>query len=211
MRRLSSLHWLFDNRLWLLLAVVASDSHAQQTPADRLIKHLDSIGSLHATFEQSSSRSEQQSGELWLQKPDRFRLETLAPLSQIIVSDGASLWIYDRDLEQVIIDDLDQRAEEMPILLLAGKADELVADYEVDFYADESREHFVLHPIDDRGAFGKLGITLESGLPVSVTIESTLQELVRIDFKVQGNKTLVEGLFTFQVPEGIDVIDDRQG
>ena len=193
----------------LALSLVCSASQAEPSPAERLVGLLSVITSLHATFEQSSRSQGSQAGEIWLEKPNRFRLETVAPLSQTIVSDGDALWTYDRDLEQVIISTLSNRIDTLPILLLTGDAGKLVTDYRVDFFEDEIQQYFLLHPHDDQSVLGRLSITFEKGQPVSVGVDTATREPTIIDLKVVPDSDVSETLFQFALPAGVDVIDDR--
>lgn len=193
----------------LLLIVDHSKAEDELSPAERLISLLDGVSTMQARFEQSSRTQEAQRGEIWLQKPNQFRLETQAPLSQTIVSDGASMWTYDRDLEQVIISSLSNRVEELPILLLAGNAGELVDDYRVDFFEDEVQQFFLLQPLREEGILGRLSITFEAGLPIAVGVDTATNERTIINLEVKDNINMSDDTFVFDVPEGIDVIDDR--
>ncbi|MBO6564478.1 MAG: outer membrane lipoprotein chaperone LolA [Pseudomonadales bacterium] len=195
--------------LSLLLFANPSRANDELSPADRLIGLLDAVSTMQARFEQSSRTQEAQRGEIWLKKPNQFRLETQAPLSQTIVSDGHSLWTYDRDLEQVIISTLSNRVEELPILLLAGDAGELIDDYRVDFFEDEVQQFFLLQPLKAEGILGRLSITFEAGLPVSVGVDTATNERTNINLEIQEITNMPDDTFTFEVPDGIDVIDDR--
>lgn len=209
MRLLSNVFLL----LCVVFAVHASDE-PELAPADRLKALLTDIRTLHATFvqtsrEQTSRGQDPQAGEVWLEKPNLFRLETIAPLSQTIVSDGESLWTYDRDLEQVIISSLSHRVEDLPILLLAGEASQLVDEYRVDFYEDETRQYFVLYPLEAESILSRLSIAFEAGTPVSVGVDTATQQRTIIDLTVIQNEAVAGERFEFVMPEGADVIDDR--
>lgn len=197
---------------WLIgLLAIFSPALAEQehSPADHLVSLLENIPMLQASFQQSSRTQEAQSGTIWLRKPNQFRLETEAPLSQTIVSDGDSLWTYDRDLEQVVISSLSHRIEELPILLLAGDASSLVNDYRVDFFEDEVQQFFLLQPLQAEGILGRLSITFEDGSPVSVGVDTATHERTVINLTVHQEPVIAEDTFTFTLPDGIDVIDDR--
>lgn len=197
---------------WLIgLLSIFSPALAEEerSPADRLVTLLDNITSMKASFQQSSRTQEAQSGTVWLQKPNRFRLETAAPLSQTIVSDGESLWTYDRDLEQVVISSISHRVEELPILLLAGDAANLVDDYRVDYFEDEVQQFFLLQPLQSEGILGRLSITFEDGSPVSVGVDTSTHERTVINLELQPEPDIADETFTFTIPDGIDVIDDR--
>ena len=72
-----------------------------------LISKLNSIKSLDCHFVQTVSSKNatisKTSGQILLSRPGRFRWETREPSAQLIVADGQNLWIYDKELEQVIV------------------------------------------------------------------------------------------------------------
>ncbi|MGV0036220.1 MAG: outer-membrane lipoprotein carrier protein LolA [Candidatus Azotimanducaceae bacterium WSBS_2022_MAG_OTU7] len=188
----------------------------QLAPAERLVRVLSGIQTLHAEFAHEAAHeaasSETQTGEIWLSKPGLFRVETGAPLSQTIVSNGVSMWTHDRDLEQVIISPLNTRVDEMPILLFSGAPDLIPKSYSIEFFGDEHRRHFRLTPIDSTNLITMLILTFEDDLPASISVENAAGERRTIKLtNVSDRVNVNEQTFTFQVPEFADVIDDRPG
>src|SRR4051812_39754514 len=59
-------------------------------------------------------------GTMQFVRPGRFRWEYDKPYEQTIVGDGAKLWIYDKDLNQVTVRKLDKALGASPAALLAG-------------------------------------------------------------------------------------------
>ncbi len=59
-------------------------------------------------------------GTFSFQRPGKFRWVYETPYEQLIVGDGEKLWVYDRDLNQVIVRKLDRRLGSTPAALLAG-------------------------------------------------------------------------------------------
>ncbi len=59
-------------------------------------------------------------GTFSFQRPGKFRWTYETPYEQLIVGDGDRLWIYDRDLNQVIVRKLDRALGSTPAALLAG-------------------------------------------------------------------------------------------
>jgi len=62
-------------------------------------------------------------GTMQFQRPGKFRWEYHKPYEQTIVGDGAKLWIYDKDLNQVTVRKLDRALGNSPAALLAGSND----------------------------------------------------------------------------------------
>lgn len=184
----------------------------QPDAAARLVSILAGLHTLHAEFSHEVSPSEIQTGEIWLSKPGFFRVETDAPMSQTIVSDGVSMWTHDRDLEQVIISPLNNRVDEMPILLFSGEPEAIARNYTIEFFEDEQIQHFLLTPIDNTNLITKLVLSFQDSQPFSISVENATQERMTIKLSNVGELVdLTEQMFTLQVPEFADVIDDRPG
>src|SRR5690554_5620765 len=93
------------------------------------------------------SKVQETRGSLKAKRPGLFYWETHAPMSQFIVSDGNNVEVYDPDLEQVTVHNLDDRIQTTPALLLSGEVDNLEDTYRVSGreVSDDIRE-FTLEP-----------------------------------------------------------------
>ena len=74
----------------------------------RLEKYLNDITTFEAVFEQSliSESDELQEiskGTFFLSRPGKFLWEYSQPYEQSIIADGKKIWVYDKDLEQVTV------------------------------------------------------------------------------------------------------------
>jgi outer membrane lipoprotein carrier protein len=211
------MHLLSKFVLLCLISLAAIFSGAafcgeQPGPEARLVHILDSLQTLHAEFTHQTALSEVQRGEIWLKKRGLFRVETGAPLNQTIVSDGVSMWTHDRDLEQVIISPLNTQVDEVPILLFSGEPEAISRKYVIEFFESEQIQHFLLTPIDNTNLITKLVLSFQNSLPVSIFVENAMQK--RTTLKLINVSELVdvtETMFTLQMPESADVIDDRPG
>src|SRR5690606_14711346 len=90
--------------LFLPLSTYAGDL-AADTAAKKLNQSLTELQSMQARFEQwvadkSQTTLQHVTGSMWIQRPGQFRWDTDEPYPQQIVSDGKTLLIYDKDLEQ---------------------------------------------------------------------------------------------------------------
>ncbi|MFZ8977552.1 MAG: outer membrane lipoprotein chaperone LolA, partial [Pseudohongiellaceae bacterium] len=141
--------------------------------------------------------------------PDKFRVESHPPLSQTIVSDGSNLWTFDADLEQVIISNLSNSAENIPILFFASNPARLKDSYQVDAFADEELHHFLLIPTAPNANISRVAIAFDGPLPVRLSFQNAMQERTVIKFVDRTTDTGNEDVFNFSAPDGVDVIDDR--
>lgn len=182
--------------------------------AERLTNLLEPLETYEARFEQlildgSGERLQQANGQMWLSRPGKFRWEVAAPYRQEVVSDGAEVYLFDPDLEQVTVQALDQRITHTPALLLSGSVGELTNSYEVSQQQQGGSETFRLVPQSPDTLFEELHMTFRGEqLAALQMIDSTGQETV-IEFSdVRTNHTIDASRFAFQVPEGADVIRD---
>ncbi len=200
------------SRFFILLLVVSGSVHSKPPaePAERLAGVLSGIDSLYARYEQQSSAPGAQAGEFWLKKPGHFRVDSGPPLSQTVVSNSSTLWTYDLDLEQVIISDVQSGSVEIPLLLFAGDPAEIAARYDIEFFEDEVRQHFVLRPHDNSSLVQALALSFEDDVPASILVETSMQERTTITLHDQAALTEADDArFDFQPPAYVDVIDDR--
>lgn len=195
--------------LGLLLLTFTPFTQGAEAP-DKLIGLLNGIDMLTARYEQESQGNVQK-GQFWLSRPDQFRLSASAPISQTIISDGDSLWTHDLDLEQVIVTGLRETASDIPLLLFAGQPEKLRDTYDVEWFADEALQHFVLTPVDQTGAIGSIAVSFAGALPQRLVFQTAMQQRTVVNFYEVSAAPIDAEMFTFQLPEGVDVIDDRAG
>ncbi|MDP4599143.1 MAG: outer membrane lipoprotein chaperone LolA [Pseudomonadales bacterium] len=176
---------------------------------------LDQLQTLRAAFIQTTTDKnrrvvQQTRGQLWVSAPGRFRLETVEPAVQTLVSDGESFWSYDSDLDQVIITPLQHDISQVPILLLGGDAGRITEQYLVVHYAADGHEFYVLKPRDTGSLFEALTIEFAEALPVSIVLRDSLGQHTAIELAdVSPNQQVDAAVYTFITPPGVDVIDDR--
>src|SRR3954469_21288147 len=116
----------------LLAAVAQAQEKNPESPATvvaRVQKYYDATKDLRASFEvqiDSASRAPSKaSGEVLLKKPGKMRWDYAKPEKKLMVSDGATLWVYEPDDEQAYKQDLRGNAlpAQVSFLLGEGKLD----------------------------------------------------------------------------------------
>lgn len=70
--------------------------------------------------DKSGRVTQRASGRMAFARPGKFRWDYKAPYEQVIVGDGAKLWLYDVDLDQVTVKPLGEVIAGTPAALLAG-------------------------------------------------------------------------------------------
>jgi outer membrane lipoprotein carrier protein len=197
------------------VASQAADTLADTDRTGQLVGLLDRLKTLRAAFIQTTTDKNQRviqqtRGQLWVSAPGRFRLETIEPAVQTLVSDGESFWSYDSDLEQVIITPLQHDISQVPILLLGGDAGRIADKYLVVYYESEGHGFYVLEPRDEGSLFAALTIEFAEAVPVSIVLRDSLGQRTSIELAdLAPNEPVAATVYTFITPPGVDVIDDR--
>ena len=192
-----------------LLLIWPPDSRASDS-REFLIQSLEKVESMQSFFEQTRSGSDEKfSGQLLFQKPNLFRMEIGPPVSQTIISDGDYLWVYDKDLEQVIVSHLTNSLSEMPFMrLLSEPRDFLMGSEIVNLSQNEKRFRISVKENENPLEFVDLDFT--DGLISRVFVASRIGEPLEVFF---NQMSLLEFLpkknFIFVLPENIDLIDHR--
>lgn len=151
------------------------------------------------------------SGELWAERPDRFRWEISAPFAELLVGDGRMLWLWDPDLEQVTVRPYDDRLRGTPALLLSGDPAELIAGFEVALVsAQGSRRVYLLTPRSGDGLFDRLEMVFVDDLPQTLVIHDGMGQRTELVFEAARADFEPEpGRFSFEIPDGADVLREE--
>lgn len=202
----------------MLLAVLSTASlfaHADDEAAvQRLTQLLNQAQTITARFSQlsldgSGTQLQETSGELALKRPGLFRWHTDAPMEQLLVSDGKQVWLYDPDLEQVTIQALDQRLTHTPALLLSGDVSQIRENFQITFKEGGSVVDFILKPKSKDTLFDSLRLSFRNGVLNDMQLIDSIGQRTNILFmSVKMNEPLDDKQFSFEIPEGADVIQE---
>jgi len=207
--------WL--KQFFLVLAgglLAQSLAFAQSDAVGRLTALLADVQTIEANFEQltldaSGTRIQELQGRMQLKKPGKFVWVTEEPLPQELVSDGEKIWLYDPDLLQVTIQNMDERMSHTPALLLSGQADKISESFEVSYQSNERMIEFSLLPKDPDTLFDRLRLTFVNGELNDMHLEDAVgQKTSLYFFDLRMNQPLADDLFVFAVPDGVDVIEE---
>ena len=212
-----TLAWPDSERTALLVAcALCFVTPTMANDGARLSALLAGMKSFQANFEQVVMNQfgeplQTTTGTLHWQRPHRLRWETDDPYPQLVLADGKSLWVFDPDLEQVSVQPLAETMDGTPATFLAGTADDLSTHFDV--RSDETSERglqFVLTPRDEASLFGHLTLTFSAQNALAgLDIADHLDQRTRTTFhNARKNPTLPLALFTFEVPQGVDVIGE---
>lgn len=176
---------------------------------------LDNLQTLHARFEQrqfseTGKLLEISKGEVYVKRPGKFRWEYQSPYDQLIVADGRSVWIYDKDLEQVTIKNLNDALGKTPALLLSadGKVDNNF--FIVNLPPQGNLTRLLLKPKSEEAQFASIQMNLQDNILSGLELKDNFGQTTFISF-MQVNKNLAfqDDLFAFKPPSGTDIIENR--
>ncbi|WP_331345207.1 outer membrane lipoprotein chaperone LolA [Cellvibrio sp. UBA7661] len=192
-------------------ALAADDQAAAQ-----LRKQLDAMNSLQGNFVQTTydnkdgAEQDSSSGEFMLMRPGKFYWKTLDPMPQLLVSNNKTIWLYDPDLETVTVREFTDDLRETPALLLSADAEQLRKQFSVTRdTSNKTADAFTLTPKVTEGMFQHLTLVFKNGQLTEFSIKDSLGQVTRCALSnVQRNKPLAEEKFFFQIPEGVEVLQD---
>ncbi len=182
------------------------------------------VEDLHGAFRQESyvaalDESESSGGEMWFAKPGKMRWEYAQPRPQSVVVNQGTLWLYQPDKAQVLIDDIGNvLLSSLPISFMMGVGN-LSREFELKG-ACRGPEGVILRLIP-RKTKGESTDALEGfdllvdaaqSLPKGAKISSLGGNITAIVFSdLVKNGGAKEGRrFVLEYPKGVDVMDRRQ-
>ena len=193
-----------------LLSVVASPAAA--SGLGQLKAFIDGARTGTATFRQvvaskSARVPQESSGTFAFARPGKFRWSYDKPYSQLLVGDGDKLWIYDRDLNQVIVKKLDRALGATPAALLAGN-NTLEGNFDLaDAGSAEGLEYVEAKPKTPDTGFDRVRIGLKDNLPKTMELQDSFGRVTQLMFdSFERNPALDPGTFKFVPPPGADVV-----
>lgn len=199
--------------LILLLALVAAGAEAASL--ERFKSFLRTTQSARAEFTQRVSDRQgkplqESSGSFSYVRPGRFRWVYAKPNPQLIVGDGARVWIYDEDLNQVTVSRMARALGSTPAALLAGSA-----EIEQEFVFTEAGmegglEWLEAKPRDREASFERIRLGMGAGGVEAMELFDHFGQTTRLRFsKLVRNPPLDPESFRFTPPKGADVLGEQ--
>lgn len=160
-------------------------------------------------FDRAGRRTQEASGELFFSRPGKFRWVYRKPYAQLIVGDGARLWVYDEDLDQVTVRPLDQSIGESPAALLAGDND-IGKLFDLRDVPDrDGLEWLEATPKSREGSFESVRMGFRGNDLAVMELRDNFGQTTLLRFtRLQRNPRLGASLFRFTPPKGADVIGE---
>lgn len=152
---------------------------------------------------------EEGAGEVWMQRPDRFRWSYLGEFPELIVADGEHIWMYDESLEQVTVRQQSDLGGDSPLLVIMD-----LSLLDERFTVTELGTVTGLHLIeliarDPEAQFERLVLGFQDDTLQRLVLEDAFGLRTELRFtELRRNPDIPEGHFDFEPPEGVDLIGD---
>ncbi|MGI9332048.1 MAG: outer membrane lipoprotein chaperone LolA [Gammaproteobacteria bacterium] len=180
----------------------------------RLDEFLTGLKSMHADFDQSvfdedDVLQDSAVGVMYLSRPGRFRWEYSQPMPQLIVGDGAEVWVYDPDLAQVTVRSQSETLGNTPAAVLTSERPVVEAFVVNDLGERDGLALVGLSPRDEESTFSDIRMGFDAAGLAMMELEDNFGQTTRLVFRNASFNTDIDvDLFNFVPPEGADVIRD---
>jgi len=194
------------------LLFVSTTVHA--AGLERMKEYFQNIQSAQANFHQvvtdkQGHKTQEVTGNMRLQKPNKFRWDYDKPYVQQIVGDGEKIWLFDPELNQVTVRSFAKAASSSPAALLAGGKD-IERSFTI---KDTSRkgdlEWVTAIPKVRETGFERLFLGFKGDELMEMELHDSFGNRTAIEFSdVQRNPKLPADSFKFVPPRDADVLRD---
>lgn len=202
----------------LALSVLAIAAHAG--PMESLENFIRNAKTGRADFTQvitapsrdgQAARTKSSSGTFEFQRPSRFRFEYRKPFEQTIVADGDTLWLHDKDLNQVSQRKQAKVLGSTPAALIAASPDlaTLKRDFDLQPLPDRDGLQWVqATPKQKEGQLTNMKVGFRGDQLAALDIlDSFGQRSVLTFTNMQVNAAVAAEAFKFVPPKGADVVN----
>lgn len=147
------------------------------------------------------------SGSFVFARPGKFIWTYQKPYEQVLQADGETLYIYDKDLNQVTTRKLGNALGSSPAAILFG-SNKLEENFTLsEAGARDGMEWLNATPKAKDTSFEQISIGLKGGVPMAMELKDTFGQTSRLTFtNFQRNPQLGAQQFKFTVPQGADVV-----
>jgi outer membrane lipoprotein carrier protein len=153
--------------------------------------------------------TQQASGRMAFARPGKFRWDYDKPYEQVIVGDGAKLWLYDADLEQVTVKPLGDVIAGTPAALLAG--DNAIEKYFSlkDAGKADGLEWLDATPKNKDTSFERIRMGFKGDTLVQMELFDFFGQRTTLTLShFARNPAIAPTRFTFTPPKGADIIGE---
>jgi outer membrane lipoprotein carrier protein len=190
--------------------LIAGAAHA--TALDQFKSFVSGTKSARGEFTQTqvqkTKTGKTSSGTFVFARPGKFIWTYQKPYEQLLQADGETLYLYDKDLNQVTTRKLGGALGSSPAAILFGSN-----DLEKNFTLAEAGTRDGLEwlnatPKSKDTTFEQIGIGLKDGIPQAMELKDNFGQTVLLKFtSFQRNPALGAQTFKFDVPKGAEVVN----
>lgn len=191
----------------LLFSSIAANADDSAALKNKLAK----INNVKADFSQTVTDLNQKviqtgKGVLALAFPNRFYWHLTEPDESLIVADGSDVWVYNPFAEEVTVMDVGQAIKASPIALLVHRDAKTWAQYQV----KQEGDCFRIKPLNIDSAMSAVEVCFKGEALTEMVLDDKQGNVSQ--FRLSNQQPLSKSessLFTFMLPEGVDVDDQR--
>jgi outer membrane lipoprotein carrier protein len=191
-------------------------SPSLDTTLKRLQQRYDCSNSLQANFDETLSSpgglARTRKGTVYFRKVGRMRWEFAAPSEGTVVSDGKTVYDYEKDLNQVVELPVGKALKSSATAFLLGLGN-IRRDFNVSMPPVSSSDglvHVILNP-KGGGDTMELGLDPKSYDIVNFKLTNQVGGVTALKFSdIRINVALDDSLFAFTVPEGADIVRPQE-
>lgn len=219
MRARRFLHAVTVVAVAITVTVTVAPAVADSPGRQALARFFSEVATLEARFEQvvldeNLNAIDAGHGILRIKRPGRFRWDYRPPNAQVIVGDGARVWLHDVELAQVTVRAQTRALGRSPAVWLAGAGDagDLDEAYEIEDLGAQGRIDWLnLIPRDAQSEFAAVRVGFEARRLRIIELVDALDQRTRIRFfDLRENPPVADSWFEFTPPAGADVIDQTE-
>ena len=202
------------HRLITIIFMVVATTPVQASATQDLHRFFNQVQRYQARFTQvtvdeAKQPVQESSGNLWIERPGKFRWNYSTPFEQQIVGDGKKVWVYDVELKQVAVRGMQGVLGATPAILLAGKGNLDTVFTIKDLGRDGTLDWVQLKPKKKDGGFEDLRIGFEKGKIRNLEMVDGFGQTTRVTLHdAQENAVIGVEKFNFKPPAGVDVITE---
>jgi outer membrane lipoprotein carrier protein len=156
------------------------------------------------------ARTKSSSGTFEFQRPNHFRFEYRKPFEQTIVADGQTLWLFDKDLNQVSQRKQARVLGSTPAALIAASPDleTLKRDFDLQALPDKDGLSWVqATPRQKEGQLTSMKVGFRGDQLAALDILDSFGQRSLLTFTgMQVNTGVTADAFRFTPPKGADVV-----
>jgi outer membrane lipoprotein carrier protein len=198
--------------LLLPLLLVAQTANADGMSSVKVF--YEQTKSVRANFHQvvtdkQGRKVQEVDGEMQLKRPNKFRWDYHKPYEQQIISDGNQVWLYDTELAQVTVRELNKSIGSSPAALLAG-GEAIDKSFKlINAASSDNLDWVSANPKDKESGFEKILMGFKDNKLQEMSLVDSFGHATKITFgKVEVNPALEEKTFLFKPPKGVDVVGE---